>query len=462
MIARADSISPYYLLFGRVPGRDGELKVELKMPAGSIFRCFDAQNISYFESVHSFSGMGYISDLVAKIINTMEKLTFEIEKLKKCCEENLKTETCVLCPDNIFEFRSFLEANGFISAPLSSISYSENVRQNGVVQSLFDISATLPDGTTLDINQDVEAYLNAISTKVEGVEGNIAHYDPANLTCTDVIEWVNGIPSVALRGTPNISTKSKTSKSSQDRYLLKMDVITTEDAGGNVEVHMRSNEDLGDLPECDVGTIFLINIDDPILNLINVRSHLDSFWTLLLENHSNIERPYLLAVDYIDVDQLQDLDAISIIGYEPSNVVKYVDSHHFYEVSSNSFRNHGYCSLAASGSLEKGDADPPGMLSIISTKIVREEWEDKRQVINIYGFDKAISMLIFHANGHNAGWRHSGLYDSFGGYMMSGHWLSANLTTYDKTFEDLINSVKNGEELTKAILEPTIDRFIKR
>ncbi len=462
VIQEADAISPYYLLLGRVPGREGEVKVGVKLPGGSFFSCFDAQKKNYFESVNSHIGIDNMSDLVAILISTMEKLTYEIEELEACCVENLKSETCVLCPENIYEFRGFLESNGFISAPLSSITYSENVQQSGVVQSLYDITATLPDGTTLDINHDVETYLNAIAAKVEGIEGNIAHYDPANLNCTDVLEWVNGIPSVALQDKPNTSTKSKTAKSSQDRYLLKMDVITTEDAGGNVEVHMRSSEDLGDLPECEVGTIFLINIDDPILYLNKVRSHLDSFWTLLLEDYSNIERPYVINVDHIDVNQLKDLDAISIIGYEPSNVVKYVDSHHFYEVSSNSFRNHGYCSLATRGSLEMGDTGPPGMLSITSTKIVREEWEDKRQVIPIYGFDKTISMLIFHANGHNAGWRHRGLYDSFGGYMMSGHWLSASLTTYDETFEDLINSVKNREKLIKAILEPTIDRFIKR
>src|SRR6056297_1252590 len=48
VIARADSISPYYLLLGRVPGREGEVKVEVKMPA-SVFDCYES---SYITRIH--------------------------------------------------------------------------------------------------------------------------------------------------------------------------------------------------------------------------------------------------------------------------------------------------------------------------------------------------------------------------------------------------------------------------
>ena len=429
VIQEANAISPYYLLLGRVPGREGEVKVKLKMPSSSFFSCFDEQKKSYFESVHS-SRVGNMSDLLEKLMKPMKKLTIEIDKLQACCVENVKSETCLLCPKDILEFRGFLESNGFISAPLSSITYSENVQQNGVVQSLFEISATLPDGTTLDINQDVETYLNAISTKVEGIEGNIAHYDPANINCTDVLEWVNGIPPLALQGNPNTRTKSKTSKSSQARFLLKMDVITTEDAGGNVEVHMRSSEDLGDLPECEVGTIFLINVDAPELDMSEVRHYLDTFWKVLLVDSTNNLTPFVLDLDYLSISQLRDLDAISVIGNDECKIYEYIkDNYGRYDPFNFLTRVLSWANSDNELNIEKGDAgignsEETPYLSVVSTSRVTNEI--------VYDFackskEEAIGFVVFHANGHNAGIVHCGPESCVKGFMSSGSCIMRHL-----------------------------------
>jgi hypothetical protein len=111
VIARADSISPYYLLFGRVPGDEGEVKVELKMPM-SLFDCYES---SYIARIH-FEIKRRVQDqpIVTGQIEAMNYLTGEVRRAKVCCEgtTNLKSE-CVTCSWTLEAVNAFLDLEGF-------------------------------------------------------------------------------------------------------------------------------------------------------------------------------------------------------------------------------------------------------------------------------------------------------------------------------------------------------------
>jgi len=308
---------------------------------------------------------------------------------------------------------------------LSSITYSENVQQNGVVQSLYDISSTLPDGTTLDINQDVETYLNAISTKVEGIEGKIAHYDPANLTCTDVIEWVNGIPSVALRGKPNISTKSKTSKSSQGRYLLKMDVITTEDVNGNVEVHMRTTEKINSLPpqSNDCGTVYLTKIDGD-LDLGTMINYLDTFWEIIIYGPENQKKPYLkIEPNKVEWSDLEELDAVCVIGEGRCEIKRFINDN---------YKNANYefnCNRLSLEMGQTGDLTDECSIKVMSWVSLEDLMPDPNgltweQISYNLGLEKVVALLVLHANTHNTGLRHKKVVTAYNIFFPSEAYFS--------------------------------------
>jgi len=84
VIARADSISPYYLLFGRVPGSEREVKVKLKMPE-SLFDCYETAYISriHFEIRSRLEN----SHTVTGQIEAMDYLTEEVHKPKNAAPE---------------------------------------------------------------------------------------------------------------------------------------------------------------------------------------------------------------------------------------------------------------------------------------------------------------------------------------------------------------------------------------
>ena len=111
MIARADSISPYYLLFGRVPGSEREVKVKLKMPE-SLFDCYETAYISriHFEIRSRLEN----SHTVTGQIEAMDYLTEEVHKAKECCTgtTNFKSE-CVTCAWTEEAAVAFLQVEGF-------------------------------------------------------------------------------------------------------------------------------------------------------------------------------------------------------------------------------------------------------------------------------------------------------------------------------------------------------------
>jgi len=125
VIARADSISPYYLLFGRVPGSEREVKVKLKMPE-SLFDCYETAYISriHFEIRSRLEN----SHTVTGQIEAMDYLTEEVHKAKECCTgtTNFKSE-CVTCAWTEEAAVAFLQVEGFDQV--------EEIETNGTILS---------------------------------------------------------------------------------------------------------------------------------------------------------------------------------------------------------------------------------------------------------------------------------------------------------------------------------------
>ena len=111
LIARADRISPYYLLFGRVPGREGEVRVQLKTPT-SLFDCYES---SYINRIHfEIKSRVQNQQVMTGQIEAMDYLTEEVHKAKECCTgtSNLKSE-CVICAWTEGAVVAFLQVEGF-------------------------------------------------------------------------------------------------------------------------------------------------------------------------------------------------------------------------------------------------------------------------------------------------------------------------------------------------------------
>jgi hypothetical protein len=127
VIQAADAISPYYLLLGRVPGREREVKVELKMP-GSLFDCYESSYIAriHFEIKRRVQNQGTVTGQ----IEAMEYLTEEVRKAKVCCEgtTNLKSE-CVTCSWTKSEIKDFFSLEGFDTTKtmISSIIHTDTL-----------------------------------------------------------------------------------------------------------------------------------------------------------------------------------------------------------------------------------------------------------------------------------------------------------------------------------------------
>jgi hypothetical protein len=457
VIARADSISPYYMLLGRVPGPEGEVKVQLKMPTGMI-ACYDFDYNEYWRT-QLISKLNYSRGFVA-LLEAIDYLVLEVVKVKGCCSSNFKN-ICASCPQDILEFRTFLESKGFLSAPLQQLTAVEKDTANGVVEELYQLNCQLSDGSTIDINQDLTTYLNAISSKVEGIRGNIAHYDPSSSLCGDVLSIVGLAPPTALQSSSSNPTKSRNNKNSlSDRYLLNMDVITTEDRWGNVEVHVRSSEDLGDLPDCDVGRINMVYIQSTNLNQDTVRNHLLDFFELLLVDHTNPYTPDIVNVGYVDLNYLRKLDAICVIGESPSRIVKYVDDNNYPH--SDGFLD----DWEDKNSIERGD-DEKKQLAVVSMERVDEYWA---RVIDKHGRDKTAAFVSFHGLGHTSGrgLNHTSIYDRRG-HMTHGILLERDLGSdnpdYIMTMEELIIKAKSAQPgisvNERTVAEYIRNRFVK-
>jgi len=126
VIQEANAISPYYLLLGRVPGREGEVKVELKMPDITEDGCIpnlteEASNLVEFVIEREFYHFGRSSySNPAALITALESLNEFIAMAKVCCENGEDVSQCLECnnPDNI---AARLLSLGFVQEDIQNV-----------------------------------------------------------------------------------------------------------------------------------------------------------------------------------------------------------------------------------------------------------------------------------------------------------------------------------------------------
>lgn len=408
MVGGADSVlnevisivvseSKYYMLFFREAG--GDIALRLNLPSTDVFSCLSLESYEFLKSSIDLSLRGVeedYTDLKETYLSSIGILQNEVVKLKQCCVVNLKKSStmCAVCPDDIQAFRNHLERNGFIGTDVEIKSVNHNSSTNGSVESLSDITVIV-EGKELDLNSDVANYINSIATKVTGIEARIGHYDPLESSCIDIMEWITEIDLHTL----HITKKDHEESIVNNDYLLRMEFITTTDILGNSQIHMRIGEEMNNLlncslPDCEYGTIYLINIDANEVEIDEVMNQINNFFIILIGNKT----PIVTEVSYVDHTTLYDLDAISIFGVERCEIAKFIEK---------KYEEINYWNLLdacrSENFIEKSQARGPKLLSLTGIDDLKIHWSN---VVNKHGLNKSLAFLIFHALTHNCGLTH--------------------------------------------------------
>lgn len=130
VIPQANSLSQYYLLFGRqLPDSKGNAKiwVKVKLPNTNIFSCYSPQQFILLENSlevkinnHLSAGAPTAENFVNSEIYLLNQLKAQIENLKNCCIPAL-TNSCSICPSPE-EIREFFVAKEYKAIPIKILS----------------------------------------------------------------------------------------------------------------------------------------------------------------------------------------------------------------------------------------------------------------------------------------------------------------------------------------------------
>jgi hypothetical protein len=179
---------------------ESKMYVEVKFPTTGIFECYTSiEEViikSRFEKIlnETFNLLKKDASLSPTVESgVLEAVIAEITKAKGCCipenKQKLRSDYCPTCPDNYDEFSFLLKSNGFEEVIIQNPVFSNFIDTTGSIKHFDKIDGFL-DGNPIDVNEDVGGYLSKMSAKMEGVFGNIIHYDLSDPDCKSILEML--------------------------------------------------------------------------------------------------------------------------------------------------------------------------------------------------------------------------------------------------------------------------------
>ncbi len=497
--------SSYYLLFGREFNADGDLErvwVEVELPEGEWFSCLEPpQKEFHVHMVRTFvNSPAIIGDNNSFLYMEQINASFNYLKgvfagLESCCDQQggfRSVPQCSHCPQDVNDFRSFMEANGFVGIEVENLVASTYYDTTGNIREYTELTLELA-GEPLDVNEDVIGFLHRMDNAMEGVYGSLYYYDPLDPHCEKIMEVVSGTYSL-----PVAFQESGVSRSAAEEAVLEITTIGTVDEDGGEMVHVNVNIPIQ--MTNDDKTIYLKCVEDcGGYNISSIQSYLTNFYSLLGKYPGKIFPDGIVdSVDLIPDIQIatqrltkEIVQGGAIVLFGKASHIIYVLQHADYYLDMAGYWGYdegraGICRLIhkprhphAAGQrkppVAMGQLGQPRRFSLVTTNYIESEVIELRS----NNKDHAAAFLAMHETGHNAGiehWHPSGVHCN--GYMSDGEVLKvgylksrSGATRYcccldnyasspEKLILDSFNSEKHNVDLShikKAIYE----RFIK-
>ena len=469
----------YYIIFGREMNRDEELErvwVEVGLPDGDFLSCLEPSQKSFHAHMAGiilneptinggFSGLLYMS----RIIASFDYLTGVLEQLEDCCDQQSglrSVSECSHCPQDVGQFRSFMEANGFIGIEVENLVASSYYDTTGNIREYVEITLELA-GEPLNVNEDVIGFLHRMDNAMEGVYGSLYYYDPLDPHCEKVMEVVSGTYSLPLA-----FRESDVSRSVSEEVVLEITTIGTVDENGGGMVHVKV-----EIPfqMTNTGkTIFLQCVGDCGFDMDSVELYLEHFYSLLgtYELEELVFNPETGFLENKKVDLIPDItiyngkltletikDGVVVLFGEASSLISAIQDPDFYRFLAGEWgyqTSGGICRMYANRDLHgMGQLNPPNRFSIIRNNYI----EDAVSQLRANGNNHAAAFLALHETGHNAEIEHFTPNGSrCNGYMSDGIPLTSGYFLTHPT-NHLCCCIKGGRDLRPSPEELIILSF---
>ena len=171
VIQAADAISPYYLLLGRVPGREGEVKVEVKMPKTNQFDCLQTEFANYENNLERYIQVKINYEpinLVENIISSFNKAAKRIREIIVCCQNLKSSQECSSCIFSAIEYDRVLSSEGLFGIQVDElIENGTQITEESVGYSFVTSNLTINIDETLgDLKQDIFQKFPDITVKI--------------------------------------------------------------------------------------------------------------------------------------------------------------------------------------------------------------------------------------------------------------------------------------------------------
>lgn len=314
--------------------------------------------------------------------------------------KNIKVQ--ILNFEDISELRMHMEENGFVSLPIDEFTYIpyENI---GLVMEEYAQLVINIGGNTIDVNEDVGSFLIDLEQQLATVKGKVKYFDEDNLNCEEVI------------------LRSFNRSVTGERSIYQVEVVATQAADNSQMIHVKLSDNLFYKRGDELNTIYLLKMDDVTIDMNTVKIWVESYFDLLyclpddINGTCNYQSKLRVeVVGNLDPEDLDDKDALSIIGNDPSEIIALAVGT-YCEIHSDNFPEVNVVEFLRGDILERGDAFGRKQLSYINVSAAIEEVISDFKCTSL---ENTIGFLAFHATGHNAGITHSRR--SGQGYMSYG------------------------------------------
>jgi hypothetical protein len=413
-IDSADIKSNYSLLIGResrITGIYSKFWVRIKLPQSGIFSCFNDSDLAYIHSkIYNVLNKGVDDNNITNYAILEKKAIIEltniISKAKSCCIGGRSPVECLQCPETVSEIRDMMELYGFIKMGITSLTKTNKTDTVGNVDEYAELTVT-SEGLTINVNSDIEPYLNKMGNKMAGVSGKILYYDALSTNCDD-------IKSVIIEGQPelfSLTGAKNTSRITFEDFTFKVTVIGTIDELGIPALHIRIEEIKTENP---ISKIFYLQcLEGCGLNLGIVRDTFEEYFSLLKyikpgngyqfqDEEIHFDPTVIILPDYLPISFVRQ-NTVILFGL-PSQLIFAVQNQ-YKSISGvwgdpENAENDVYTLISKDvANLEKGIN--PGNIALVRTDL-----ETELQRWSCTSKEQLAAFLSFHAIGHNSGVNH--------------------------------------------------------
>ncbi len=398
--AKATLKSKYHLLIARSYNKDGEVKViwDLLLPKGEPYDCInDVKKQLFFGEMNSLVKKS--SFTYSNVIKAINSLT---EKFDIFLYEGFRGGECAYCPSNVESLQEVFLDQGYVGRKIKSVQINSEETQEGNFSYNKKVKIFLQDEDTINIFSDMQSYYNDLTSVMDDIYFNFTYYNTSNpgndcLAMNDQIE-----EGLAFTSDDEIAVRT-----SGSQYIYKCDVVVIDGEEGNRWVFVKESSNLVGLPpSLDKGTIHIVLLNVPGLNIDSLVSKVKYFYNLISVNAEIKKYEYGGLPNRLGIPILKNEDAISLVGVKGLSLVTHVRNN-YSEMLSTDFINTDIASdefVSDPKNLERGDGWGKQIISIIKTETMTSNvlirWKCTNNKLKLTAF------LIFHATGHNAGIQH--------------------------------------------------------